>query len=337
MNYLQIAQAYDRQSERLLEAHYAEDGFEERLQAEIQRIDEQIRKGDETLFDEFTQTLCDNDLFWLAVGSGADYLPYRQQTIEKLAKQKNHSEDLIMEFNLILSTESKVLSTNISTFQQQAENYLAGLSNRFETDDDFAQAKQDIKDLTELEKRTKEAIANAQNGEIKQLIEQAQAMAERFRQARLEREKLVKTKEAEIKASIVNDAFERLAVIKSGFENDVCIALEQVISKATIKKRLDEATKRRSTLATLTKAVNAEETLIGAEIAAEAARLSARRKLIPISYEYLFKDWLNLITGDDDLEPIIQARIADEEKREAKIKAKAEQEAKAQRRSESKP
>ncbi|MGY4700483.1 hypothetical protein ACVND7_12775, partial [Avibacterium paragallinarum] len=80
-----------------------------------------------------------------------------------------------MEFNLILSTESKVLSTNISTFQQQAENYLAGLSNRFETDDDFAQAKQDIKDLTELEKRTKEAIANAQNGEIKQLIEQAQA------------------------------------------------------------------------------------------------------------------------------------------------------------------
>ncbi|MEE6067240.1 hypothetical protein, partial [Avibacterium paragallinarum] len=67
---------------------YAEDGFEERLQAEIQRIDEQIRKGDETLFDDFTQTLCDNDLFWLAVGSGADYLPYRQQAIEKLAKQK---------------------------------------------------------------------------------------------------------------------------------------------------------------------------------------------------------------------------------------------------------
>ncbi|KAA6208063.1 hypothetical protein [Avibacterium paragallinarum] len=234
-----------------------------------------------------------------------------------------------MEFNLILSTESKVLSTNISTFQQQAENYLAELSNRFETDDDFAQAKQDIKDLTELEKRTKEAIANAQNGEIKQLIEQAQAIAERFRQARLEREKLVKTKEAEIKASIVNDAFERLAVVKSGFENDVCIALEQVISKATIKKRLDEATKRRSTLATLTKAVNAEETLIGAEIATEAARLSARRKLIPISYEYLFKDWLNLITGDDELEPIIQARIAEEEKREAEIKAKAEQEAKA--------
>ncbi|UXN37521.1 hypothetical protein N8E87_03355 [Avibacterium paragallinarum] len=234
-----------------------------------------------------------------------------------------------MEFNLILSTESKVLSTNISTFQQQAENYLAELSNRFETDDDFAQAKQDIKDLTELEKRTKEAIANAQNGEIKQLIEQAQAMAERFRQARLEREKLVKTKEAEIKASIVNDAFERLTVVKSGFENDVCIALEQVISKATIKKRLDEATKRRSTLATLTKAVNAEETLIGAEIATEAARLSARRKLIPIAYEHLFKDWLSLIVGTDELEPIIQARIAEEEKREAEIKAKAEQEAKA--------
>ncbi|KKA99461.1 hypothetical protein [Avibacterium paragallinarum] len=84
----ELARAVDTQRDRQCEAHYAEDGFEERLQAEIQRIDEQIRKGDETLFDEFTQTLCDNDLFWLAVGSGADYLPYRQQAIEKLAKQK---------------------------------------------------------------------------------------------------------------------------------------------------------------------------------------------------------------------------------------------------------
>ncbi|MDO9828114.1 hypothetical protein Q7494_11400, partial [Glaesserella parasuis] len=57
--------------------------------------------------------------------------------------------------------------------------------------------------------------------------------------------------------------------------------------------------------------------------------ISARRKLIPIHYEYLFKDWLVLIAGNDELEPIIQQRIAEEEKREAEIKAKAEQEAKA--------
>ncbi|MFZ7342902.1 hypothetical protein [Avibacterium volantium] len=232
-------------------------------------------------------------------------------------------------FELIISTESKVLACNITDFEKQAEQFLSTLTQTFETDNDFAQAKEEVKLLEELEDKTRTAIKNAQQGDINKLLEQAQDIAERFRQARLEREKLVKTKEAEIKANIVNGAFERISAVKSGFESDVCIALEQVIPKATVKKRLEEATKRRSTLATLTKAVNAEETLIAAEIAAEAARLSARRKLIPISYEYLFKDWLNLITGDDELEPIIQARIAEEEKREAEIKAKAEQEAKA--------
>lgn len=232
-------------------------------------------------------------------------------------------------FELIISTESKVLACNITDFEKQAEQFLSTLTQTFETDSDFAQAKEEVNLLKELEDKTRAAIKNVQQGDINKLLEQAQDIAERFRQARLEREKLVKTKEAEIKANIVNGAFDRISSVKSGFENDVCIALEQVIPKATVKKRLEEATKRRSTLATLTKAVNAEETLIAAEIAAEAARLSARRKLIPISYEYLFKDWLNLITGHDELEPIIQAHIVEEEKREAEIKAKAEQEAKA--------
>ncbi|MDG6310839.1 hypothetical protein P9Z71_11600 [Glaesserella parasuis] len=70
--------------------------------------------------------------------------------------------------------------------------------------------------------------------------------------------------------------------------------------------------------------MNAEETAITAKIGAEAARISARRKLIPIHYEYLFKDWLVLIAGEEELEPIIQQRIAEEEKREAEIKAEAE-------------
>ncbi|WP_204355918.1 hypothetical protein [Glaesserella parasuis] len=120
-----------------------------------------------------------------------------------------------------------------------------------------------------------------------------------------------------------------ILTIKGSHESDVSLALERNIPKENIKKRLEDATKRRSTLATLTSAVNAEETAITAEIGAEAARISARRKLIPIHYEYLFKDWLVLIAGEEELEPIIQQRIAEEEQREAEIKAKAEQEAKA--------
>ncbi|VEG70296.1 Uncharacterised protein [[Pasteurella] aerogenes] len=231
--------------------------------------------------------------------------------------------------DLILSTESKVLSTNIKTFEEQANAYLATLTTTFETDDDFAKADSEVKELKEIEDKIRTAIEQTHNGEIAELILAAEQIAERFRQERLNREKMVKNRKAEIKETIISQSFQRILTIKGSYESDVSLALERNIPKDNIKKRLEEATKRRSTLATLTSAVNAEETAITAEIGAEAARISARRKLIPIHYEYLFKDWLVLIAGDHELEPIIQQRIAEEEKREAEIKAKAEQEAKA--------
>ncbi|MDO9800054.1 hypothetical protein Q7458_06410 [Glaesserella parasuis] len=231
--------------------------------------------------------------------------------------------------DLILSTESKVLSTNIKTFEEQANAYLATLTTTFETDDDFAKADSEVKELKEIEDKIRTAIEQTHNGEIAELISTAEQIAERFRQERLSREKVVKNRKAEIKETIISQAFQRILTIKGSHESDVSLALERNIPKDNIKKRLEEATKRRSTLATLTSAVNAEETSITAEIGAEAARISARRKLIPIHYEYLFKDWLVLIAGEEELEPIIQQRIAEEEKREAEIKAKAEQEAKA--------
>lgn len=230
--------------------------------------------------------------------------------------------------DLILSTESKVLSTNIKTFEEQANAYLATLTTTFETDDDIAEADSEVKKLEEIEDKIRTAIKQTHNGEIAELISTAEQIAERFRQERLNREKIVKNRKAEIKENIISQAFERILTIKGNHESDVSLALERNIPKGNIKKRLEEATKRRSTLATLTSAVNAEETAITAEIGTEAARISARRKLIPIHYEYLFKDWLVLIAGEEELEPIIQRRIAEEEKREAEIKAKAEQEAK---------
>ena len=231
--------------------------------------------------------------------------------------------------DLILSTESKVLSTNIKTFEEQANAYLATLTTTFETDDDFAKADSEVKELKEIEDKIRTAIEQTHSGEIAELISTAEQIAERFRQERLSREKVVKTRKAEIKESIISQAFERILKIKGSHESDVSLALERNIPKENIKKRLEEATKRRSTLATLISAVNAEETAITAEIGAESARISARRRLIPIHYDYLFKDWLVLTAGKEELEPIIQQRIAEEEQREAAMKAKVEQEAKA--------
>ena len=231
------------------------------------------------------------------------------------------------EFNLVLTTESKVLSTNIVEFEKQAEQFLSTLTSKFETDDDFAAAKEEVKTLKEVEDKIRAAIKSAQSGEIAALITSAENIAERFRQERLARDKLVKLKESEIKENIVNTAFENISKVRYAYESDISIALERTMPKQDLLKRLHNSTARRSTLATLTKAVQTEENLILAELAQESARLIARRKLLPVSHEHLFKDWLELITSNCDLKPIVEERIQMEEQREQARIAQSQAEA----------
>ena len=232
------------------------------------------------------------------------------------------------EFNLVLTTESKVLSTNIVEFEKQAEQFLATLTNKFETDDDFAAAKEEVKILKEVEDKIRAAIKSAQSGEIAALITSAENIAERFRQERLARDKLVKLKESEVKQGIINGALDEIAEIRGKYESSVSLALEQTMPKSAITNRLEEATKNKRKLDGLVKSVNAEKTLILAELAQESARITARLKMIPLAYEHLFRDALQLVAGTDDLEPIITERVNAEQQREAELKAKAEEEAK---------
>ena len=233
-------------------------------------------------------------------------------------------------FDLILSTESRVLSTNITDFEKQADQFLSTLTVKFETDEDFAAAKEEVKTLKEVEGKIRNSIKLAQSGEIAKLIESAEKIAEKFREERLKRDKLVKSKESEIKENIVNTAFENISKVRYGYESDISIALECTMPKQDLLKRLHNATARRSTLATLQKAVQAEENLILAELAQESARLIARKKFLPVSHEHLFKDWLELITSNCDLKPIVEERIEMEERREQARIAQAEAEAEAE-------
>lgn len=232
-------------------------------------------------------------------------------------------------FELIISTESKVLACNIADFEKQADQFLATLTSKFETDDDFAAAKEEIKTLKEVEDKIRAAIKSAQSGEIAALITSAENIAERFRQERLARDKLVKLKESEVKQGIINGALDEISEIRSKYESSVSLALEQTMPKSVITKRIEEATKNKRTLDGLVKSVNAEKTLILAELAQESARITARLKMIPVAYEHLFRDALQLVAGTDDLEPIIAERVNAEQQREAELKAKAEEDAKA--------
>jgi len=234
------------------------------------------------------------------------------------------------EFNLVLTTESKVLSTNIVEFEKQAEQFLATLTSKFETDDDFARAKEEVKELEAVEKRIRAVIDGVKNGskEVSELLDSAAEWAETFRQERLKRKKLVESKEAEIKQRIVNGALDEISEIRGKYESSVSLALEKTMPKSAITNRLEEATKNKRKLDGLVKSVNAEKTLILAELAQESARITARLKMIPIAYEHLFRDALQLVAGTDDLEPIIAERVNVEQQREAELKAKAEEEVK---------
>lgn len=233
-------------------------------------------------------------------------------------------------FELILSTESKVLTTNIADFEKQADAFISTLTSNFETDDDFLAAKEEVKILKELEDKTRLAIKNAVGGDIKKLVETAESIAERFRQERLARDKLVKIKESEIKAKIVEDAVAEISDIrhKLAKTSDVSLALEENIPKHKIASRIEESTKRKSSISGLTKAVNAEKTLIISEITIEVTRLTERLEQLTVKSSYLFPDAIKLIASEEDLAPIIKQRIDDEQKRELEIKAKAQEEAK---------
>lgn len=233
-------------------------------------------------------------------------------------------------FELILSTESKVLTTNIADFEKQADAFISTLTSNFETDDDFLAAKEEVKILKELEDKTRLAIKNAVGGDIKKLVETAESIAERFRQERLARDKLVKIKESEIKAKIVEDAIAEISDIRHKLPktSDVSLALEETMPKHKIASRIEESTKRKSSISGLTKAVNAEKTLIISEITIEVTRLTERLEQLTSKSSYLFPDAIKLIASEEDLAPIIKQRINDEQKRESEIKAKAQEEAK---------
>ena len=240
-------------------------------------------------------------------------------------------------FELIISTESKVLACNIADFEKKADQFLSTLTQSFETDEDFGRAKEEVKILKELEDKTRAAIKNAQQGDINELIAQAEAIAERFRQERLSRDKLVKEKEASIKDIIANAAIIEILDTRNSAcsESTISLALEFTMPKDTLKKRINDATKNKRTIDGLTKAVNAEKALVLAELMSEIARLQSRLKLIPISHEYLFSDAVKLIAGEDDLEEIVAQRIEEEKQRKAeavaeKAKLEVEEQAKVQ-------
>lgn len=236
--------------------------------------------------------------------------------------------------DLVIKVETNIASCNLDAFKAQAQQYLANLHDSYETDEDFAILTSEVKELKELEDKTRSAIEAVLNGnkEVETIINEARNIAESFRQERLSRNKLVTDKSNEIKQAILDDAFNDIKTIVSNQDSQLITAIGAKFSPQEIKAKLSEAIKGKRTISSIQAAVNAEKNGIVVEITTEVSRINSRLRLFPKEFDYLFNDAVNLAASqatDDELTSEIQSRIDADKARQAEIEAKVEEEAKA--------
>ena len=231
--------------------------------------------------------------------------------------------------DLVIKVETNIASCNIGDFKAQAEQYLASLHNSYETDEDFAILVGEVKELKELEDRTRQAIEAVLNGnkEVEAIINEARGIAESFRQERLSRNKLVTDKSNEIKQDILDGAFEDIKTIITNLGGQLVSVVGSKFQSQNIKAQLIESIKGKRTISSIKAAANAEKNGIIAEITAEVARINSRLRLIPKDLDHLFRDAASLAASDmsdDELVSEVQSRIEADKVRQEEIKAQAE-------------
>lgn len=233
---------------------------------------------------------------------------------------------------LIIKVETNIASCNIGDFKAQAEQYLASLHSSYETDEDFAILTSEVKELKELEDRTRQAIEAVLNGnkEVETIINEARGIAESFRQERLSRNKLVTDKSNEIKQDILDGAFEDIKTIITNLGGQLVSVIGSKFQSHNIKAQLIESIKGKRTISSIQAAANAEKNGIIAEITAEVARINSRLRLIPKDLDHLFRDAASLAASDmsdDELVSEVQSRIEADKVRQAEIEEQAKQKA----------
>ncbi|AKD37502.1 hypothetical protein I926_00860 [Pasteurella multocida subsp. multocida OH4807] len=86
----QLARAVDMRDAALIDAMYEDDVLIER---QLEHFKEQVKLGNTCEFRYLTEELSSDDNFWLAIGSGADYLKIRDDYIRKIVVKDKYYKD----------------------------------------------------------------------------------------------------------------------------------------------------------------------------------------------------------------------------------------------------
>jgi len=233
--------------------------------------------------------------------------------------------------NLILKAKTEIVSNNLPEFAIEFRKLLKGVNTDLKTDNDFAEAKELVKnfDLNEKElKAAKEKIFESGGlAEINTLINE---LSSECREVRLKLNTRVKTEEKKIKDELVKNAVETIENAMAKSEMYIYLTIDYSDAAEQIKgKKL------------LSKMKEALNTYVGIKINAiqiEETGLIAKKNLI---FEKIkeCRELFNIdnLMNDDDFINSIDARIAANKKAiEDKATEKAERIAENQRRADAK-
>ena len=231
--------------------------------------------------------------------------------------------------DLILNVKTNVVAQNVADFSSQIKAYLAGINTVLKTDDDFAQAEADCKDLKTIEDNTRAAIKAVLEGnaDVAKLVATAEASAEELRTTRLQLEKLVKAQKAQVRADIITRTKNAIHAQIDVADETIRPALHKVLRVAELDGVLDEAAKGKKTLAGLEKGCASVLADWTALIQKSADYLAKRYAHIPADRLHLFADLADVLAMNSGFEETVAARIVADDERQTAERARIEAEA----------
>ena len=232
---------------------------------------------------------------------------------------------------IILKINSQVVASNLDDFAANVKAEIAKINTDLQTDEDFAVAEKQVKELKEAEtaiKAAKEAaLADAED--VRKLLATADEIAALLAETRLTLDKQVKAAKERVKGQITGRCREALLAQINKADARIVATLRLVCTPAEINADIDAAAKGKKTASGIETACATVLQTWTDKIAAQEKELAARYEKIPADKLHLFTDISTVLTAGD-IDALIAERLAADEARQAAEKARIEAAAKAE-------
>ena len=232
---------------------------------------------------------------------------------------------------IILKINSQVVASNLDDFAASVKAEIAKIKTDLTTDEDFAAAERQVKELKEAEaaiKAAKEAaLADAED--VRKLLTTADEIAALLAETRLTLDKQVKAAKERVKGEITGRCREALLAQINKADERIAATLRLVCTQTEINADIDAAAKGKKTASGIETACATVLQTWTDKIAEQEKKLVARYEKIPADKLHLFTDISTVLTAGD-IDALIAERLAADEARQAAEKARIEAAAKAE-------